>query len=157
MVVQVDGTPAVYPGQLAGLGIVIRRGRTGRVLRSVSLRAPALTCNEAEYQAVIAGLQLALRHYPGLPVRCLTDSRVVVDQLTGRAAVRAPALRPLYNEAVALIQQLPAVELVPIPRELNRLADALAWEALRGRRSISRVGLPPESVELDKHISSEEE
>jgi ribonuclease HI len=135
----VDGAPAPDARTPAGLGIVVRRGRSGPVIRTASLRAPAITCNEAEYQALIAGLRLVLQHYPGLAVRCLTDSRVVVDQLSGRAAVRAAALRPLYAEAVALAARIPAIEFVAVPREANRLADALAWEALYGRRAASRT------------------
>lgn len=130
-----DGAPAPAAGAPAGLGLVVRRGRSGPVLRTASLRAPAATCNEAEYQAVIAGLRLVLRLYPGRPVRCLTDSRVVVDQLAGRASVRAAALRPLHAEAAALARSFAAIEFVAVPRALNRLADALAWEALYGRRA----------------------
>jgi ribonuclease HI len=138
-VLQVDGTPGAAGG-MAGLGIVVR-GARGQVLRTRCYRAPAQTCNEAEYQAVIAGLELMLRHYPEAPVRCLTDSRVVVEQLTGRSAVRAAALKPLHGRALALLRRFARIELVAIPRELNQLADALAWEALRGRQHI--VGFQP--------------
>jgi len=129
VVLQVDGTPGATPDGIAGLGIVVR-GPAGQVLCTHCARAPAHTCNEAEYQALIAGLRFVLRAYPGVPVRCMTDSRVVVDQLTGRAAVRASPLQPLHAEARALVRRFPQIELVAIPRELNRLADALAWEAL---------------------------
>ncbi len=146
--IHVDGAPAPVAGVPAGLGVVVRRGRTGPVIRTASLRAPAATCNEAEYQALIAGLRLALRHYPGQPVRCLTDSRVVVDQLTGRAAVRAAALRPLHAEAATLVRGFATLELVAVPRALNRLADALAWEALYGRRAAGRA-FPMTGTDLD--------
>lgn len=132
-----DGTPGFPPRGVAGLGIVVR-GPEGQVLRTRCARAPARTCNEAEYQALIAGLSFVLRAYPGLPVRCMTDSRVVIDQLTGVAAVHAGPLQPLYAEARALVERCVEIELVAIPRELNQLADALAWEALRGRRRIVR-------------------
>lgn len=93
---------------------------------------PAHTSNAAEYQAVIFGLQVVLGNYGSAALRCLSDSRVVVDQLSGRAAVRAPGLMPLHAQTVALLARLPPVTFVHIPRELNRLADALAWEALLG-------------------------
>jgi ribonuclease HI len=141
--VHVDGAPAPTPGAPAGLGVVVRRGRSGPVLRTASLRAPAATNNEAEYQALIAGMRLALRHFPGRPARFLTDSRVVVDQLTGRASVRANALRPLHAEAAALARDFAAVEFVAVPRLANRLADALAWEALYGRRAAGRARVGP--------------
>ncbi|WP_129674326.1 ribonuclease HI family protein [Candidatus Chloroploca sp. Khr17] len=137
LILQVDGTPGHVPTGTVGLGVVVRSPR-GDVLRTRCLRAAAASCNAAEYQAVIAGLTLMLRLYPGTPVRCLSDSRLVIDQLTGRAAVREEALRALYVQAQALCQQFGQLELVAIPRELNRLADALAWEALGGRMALIR-------------------
>ena len=140
LLLQVDGTPGFPARGVAGLGIVVRR-ENGSLLRTQTARAAAITCNEAEYQALIVGLTLLQRDFPGASARCLTDSRVVVDQLCGRAAVRAPSLASLYAQAQALLATFGAgqIELVSIPRELNRLADALAWEALGGRRSIVRA------------------
>jgi len=135
---QVDGTPGAAPHGIAGIGIVVR-DRAGSVVAWQCARAPALTNNEAEYQAIIAGLELMLERYPGAVVRCLTDSRIAVEQLAGRSAVRAKALQPLHQRASALAQRFDAISFVAIPRELNRLADALAWEALTGRRGIART------------------
>lgn len=42
----------------------------------------------------------------------------------------------LFEQARALCERLSALELIAIPRELNRVADALAWEALGGRQAI---------------------
>ncbi len=137
LLLQVDGTPGFPPRGVAGLGIVVR-GAQGQVLHTRALRAPAVTCNEAEYQALIAGLTFLHQRYPAHPVRCHSDSRVVVDQLTGRCAVRAGPLQPLYAAALALVGLFPNIELLAIPRELNRLADALAWEALGGRTTLVR-------------------
>lgn len=125
---------------MAGLGVVVR-GQRGLILTWRCAQAPAATCNEAEYQAVICGLGLMLERYPGAQVRCLSDSRVVVDQLSGRCPVRAEGLRPLHALAAQLAANIGPVEFVHIPRELNRLADALAWEALGGRQQLA--GLSP--------------
>lgn len=139
LLLQVDGTPGSPPRGVAGLGIVIR-GPRGHVVAWRCAQAPAHSCNEAEYQAVIAGLRLVVERYPGARVSLLSDSRVVIDQLSGRCAVRASALQPLYAEAVALAGRIAEKRLRCIPRELNRLADALAWEALGGRQALSRYG-----------------
>ena len=141
IILQVDGTPGATPRGMAGLGIVMRSLR-GRVLFSRSMCAIATSNNEAEYQAVIAGLTLVLQRFPTAPVRCLTDSRIVVEQLAGRTQVRAPKLVPLHARAVALSQQFVELEFVLIPRELNQLADALAWEALDGRGWLARSARP---------------
>lgn len=137
IILQVDGTPGSAPRGIAGIGIVVRNLR-GRILLSRAMRASAGSNNEAEYQAVIAGLSILLQRFPGTSVRCLTDSRIVVEQLAGRAQVRAPKLIPLHARALVLSQQFVQLEFVLIPRELNQLADALAWEALDGRGWIAR-------------------
>lgn len=132
LLVQVDGATGASPRGVAGLGIVLRNAQ-GVIIDTCVLRAPAQTNNEAEYQALIAGLELARQRYPQATLRCLSDSRVVLEQLLGRSRVRATALKPLHQRATALIAQFTQVELVLIPRDFNRLADALAWEALNGR------------------------
>ncbi len=137
LLVQVDGTPGRVPRGTAGIGIVVRSAN-GRLLTTRSVRAPATTNNEAEYQAIIAGLGLMLRAFPGTPVCCMSDSRIAIDQLNGKAMVRAPALQPLHQRATALAQHVGSVVFCFIPRELNQLADALAWEALDGRGWIVR-------------------
>jgi ribonuclease HI len=135
LILQVDGTPGAQPRGLAGVGAVMR-GTDGRVLLWRCATLPARTNNEAEYQAVIFGLELALRRFPGAALRCLTDSRIVVDQLAGRSAVNAKALQPLHAHTLMLVRRCAKVEFVPIPRALNRLADALAWEAIDGRQGL---------------------
>lgn len=139
LLLQVDGTPGTVQRGIAGLGIVVRN-EVGAVLAWSCERAPAITNNEAEYQAVIAGLIFVSRRYPGSSVRCLTDSRIVVEQLSGRHAVRAAVLQPLHARALEIVRRHGRVTFIAIPRELNRLADALAWEALDGRGWLARVG-----------------
>jgi ribonuclease HI len=127
----VDATPGVLGSGHAGVAAVIRTPG-GAILHWQHGILPAHTSNAAEYQAVIFGLQVVLGTYGSVALRCLSDSRVVVDQLSGRAAVRAPGLIPLHTQTATLLGRFPSVVFVHIPRELNRLADALAWEALLG-------------------------
>ncbi len=137
VIVQVDGTPGLPHSGIAGVGLVVRRAG-GALIRTSCLRVAATTSIEAEYQAVIAGLALAARHYQTAQVRCLSDCQVVVEQILGGNAVRVAHLRPLHARAVELTAQIPRLELGFVPRALNRLADALAWEALEGRAAIVR-------------------
>ena len=139
VLVQVDGTPGGGHGQ-AGLGVIVR-DEQGRVLVWRCSQAAAMTCNEAEYQALLLGLRLVAATYPGLPVRVLTDSRLVAEQMTRRRAGRSEPLRALHAEAVAVCEGMGAVEFVHVPRTVNRLADALAWEALAGTGLLLRKGL----------------
>lgn len=135
LVLQVDGTPGMPPRGIAGLGMVLRQPN-GQLLMWHTARAAAATCNEAEYQALIAGLQWVLEHSPQRVICCLSDSQTVVEQMCGRARVRAGPLQPLHAQATHLAGNFAQISYVAISRELNRLADALAWEALGGRRGI---------------------
>ncbi len=80
-------------------------------------------------------LRLIRRGFPNRRVRCLTDSQLLVEQLRGAAAVRIEPICLLCQTTRALIDQFPpeTFKLVRILCDLNRLADALAWEALDGQ------------------------
>ena len=121
----VDGTPRAERPGVAGVGAVVCTPR-GQVLAWHTDEAPAQTSMEAEYQAVIAGLEFVRRRYRGAQIRCLSDSRVMIEQLNGRYAVRAERLKPLHERASALARQLGRVAFLAIPRDMNGLADALA-------------------------------
>ncbi|MCX7791519.1 MAG: reverse transcriptase-like protein [Chloroflexaceae bacterium] len=82
LLVQVDGTPGSPPRGVAGIGVVVRAPR-GNLICTRCLRAPAATNHEAEYQAVIAGLELMLTLYRGVAVRCMSDSRTEVWRCCG--------------------------------------------------------------------------
>lgn len=135
---QIDGTPGSQPGRSGGAGVIVRDS-DGAVLRWHCAQIAAQTCNEAEYQALITGLALVVREFPGAHVRCLSDSRLVVEQMQGHAAVRVAALADLHGQALRLARACGSVRYVAIPRGWNRLADALAWEAQGGRRRLGRI------------------
>jgi ribonuclease HI len=134
-VLLVDGTPRAERPGVAGVGVVVCTPR-GQVLAWHTAEAPAQTSMEAEYQAVIAGLAFVLQRYAGAQLRCLSDSRVVIEQLNGRYAVRAERLKPLHAQATVLAHQIGQVAFLAIPRDLNGLADALAGLQLAQTRVV---------------------
>jgi len=112
----------------SGVAVVVRNA-AGQILDAASCFLDGMTNNEAEYEALILGLELALaRADPA--VTLLTDSQVVVGQMAGRFAVRDRKLAPRHERASRLLAQLPGAALVFVPRNRNRLADALAAEAM---------------------------
>ena len=118
-------------GDGAGLGVVIR-DTEGDVLALAKRKLPPMTNNEAEYAALVLALEGARRFRPReLEIRM--DSEIVVGQMRGYFAVRSPALKPWHSRACRLVRRFKAVTLRHIPREANRLADALANEALTGQ------------------------
>lgn len=117
-------------GEAAGLGAVVRRP-DGQILAWVTRRMGRMTNNEAEYAALVLGLQAALRFRPQ-ELHCFLDSEIVMGQMRGDFSVHSPALRRWHTRACAAARRLPRVTYTHIPRERNRLADALANEALTG-------------------------
>ncbi|HPH98118.1 MAG TPA: ribonuclease HI family protein [Anaerolineaceae bacterium] len=114
----------------SGLAAVARNTQ-GRICGLWQRRAGAMTNNEAEYAAVWMALnELVHLHLPHVEV--FSDSRVVVDQMTGRASARAPALKMAYARLLALSTRFRDLQFYHIPREHNRLADALANEIVDG-------------------------
>lgn len=108
---------------------VARRAPDGRILETVSRVLPGMTNNEAEYEAFILGLELALARRDAAPI-FLLDSQIVVGQVAGSFAVRDPRLATRHARATRLLAQMPEATVIFIPRERNLLADALAKEAL---------------------------
>lgn len=105
-------------------------------------RVGALTCNEAEYAAVIFALEQTLRFYPATHIEQIavfSDSRVVVDQMNGNAESYAPGMQRARARLQSLTGKFKQVTFTYISREQNRLADALAFEAVTGPPQVSRV------------------
>ena len=87
------------------------------------------TNNQAEYEGAIAALEAAL----GLGADEVTlrmDSQLIVRQLEGRYRVKNPKLIPLHKRLVALRSRFARITVEHVPREKNKVADALANEAL---------------------------
>lgn len=133
LIVETDGAARGNPG-LAGAGIIIK-DENGRRLETIGEFLGVTTNNQAEYRALIAGLQAVARHQPA-NVTVRMDSELVVKQMNGQYKVRHPELLPLYAQAVELAAQLPGITFQYVPREQNRGADQVANIAIdsRGRR-----------------------
>jgi ribonuclease HI len=87
------------------------------------------TNNVAEYRAVIAGLERAVEL--GLSrVEVVSDSELVVKQMTGVYRIKNKALLDLSLEAKALERQIGSVTYRAVKREQNELADGLVNAAL---------------------------
>jgi ribonuclease HI len=98
----------------------------GRVLASIAEGIGIATNNVAEYTAALEGLRRAadLRARSAL-VRA--DSKLLIEQLSGRWRVKNPTLIRLHGEVRAVLRRFPGgVTFEHVPRELNREADKLA-------------------------------
>ncbi|MGZ3254431.1 MAG: reverse transcriptase-like protein, partial [Burkholderiaceae bacterium] len=85
--------------------------------------------NEAEYLALIAVLEEAVRIQPDKLV-VYGDSRVVIDEMNSVTGIASNTLKDLSEQAKRLVAQLDAVSLHWTPREKNAVADALSQRGL---------------------------
>ena len=122
-----DGAARGNPGP-AGLGLVLEDDEGMRLWGGHRYLGTA-TNNQAEYLALIEGLQQAARWKPDR-LEVYMDSQLVVEQLGGRYRVKNAELRPLHARAVALLAGFREAVVSHVPRERNRGADALANRAI---------------------------
>ena len=123
----VDGGSRGNPGPAAIAGCLLNS--EGELQEEFSDTIGIATSNVAEYQALIAGLELALdRQIRKLTVH--SDSELVCRQLTGRYKVKDANMRGYHTQATALLEQFQEVEIKCIRREENAPADRLVNEAL---------------------------
>jgi orotate phosphoribosyltransferase len=128
VVVEADGGSRGNPGP-AGFGAVVLDPSTGAVLAQRSGFIGVATNNVAEYRGLIAGLTAA-EELGATQVAVRMDSKLVVEQMSGRWQVKHPDLRALAREASELRVGFETISFEWIPRELNKEADRLANEAM---------------------------
>jgi len=122
-----DGGARGNPGP-AAYGYVLEAD-DGTVLAAEGATIGVATNNVAEYRAVIAGLERAVElALPELEV--VSDSELLVKQMTGEYRVKNEALRELSLEAARLARRIGSVTYTAVRREHNELADRLVNEAL---------------------------
>ncbi len=130
LVVEADGGSRGNPGP-AAYGAVVTAG-DGTVLRELAEAIGTATNNVAEYRGLLAGLAAAHAIDPAAEVEARLDSRLVVEQMSGRWRIKD-------DELAALAQRVRAahtpglVRYSWVPREQNVRADRLLNEALDGR------------------------
>jgi len=131
--VEFDGASKSNPGP-SGCGAALYDSSTGAMVGQVSrFMGTNLTNNQAEYGGLIAGLQEAkARGYDRVEVQ--GDSKLVVNQVLGAWAVRNEGLQPYHAEATALKGHFKEFVARQVPREHNKVADALSNDAVNAWR-----------------------
>jgi broad specificity phosphatase PhoE/ribonuclease HI len=127
LTVEADGGSRGNPGP-AGYGALVREG--AQVLAERAASIGRTTNNVAEYRGLIAGLEAAAELDPHADIDVRMDSKLVVEQMSGRWKVKHPDMRPLASRASELVRRFPHVSFTWIPRSKNAAADRLANEAM---------------------------
>ena len=127
VVIHSDGASRNNPGP-AAIGATIK-DEQGRLLATISRSIGRATNNQAEYRAVIAALEKAIK-LGARQIELNLDSELVVKQVTGRYRVKNEALKPLFDRVKKLLGSLEGFSIRHIPRQQNQEADRLANNAL---------------------------
>jgi probable phosphoglycerate mutase len=128
LIVEADGGARGNPGP-AGYGAVVRDAATGAVLVEVAEFIGTASNNVAEYRGAIAGLREAAGIDPHAAVEVRLDSKLVVEQMSGRWQIKHAGLRDLAREARSVLAP-GQVAYTWVPRADNRRADRLVNEVL---------------------------
>ena len=131
LVVHVDGGARGNPGP-AAIGVVVS-DPGGVVIEEVAERIGVATNNVAEYRALLRGLELAAAR-GARELELVNDSELVARQLTGAYKVKHPAMKPLYEQAMAGLRGFERWRIRSVPRAENAHADMLVNAALDGSR-----------------------
>ncbi|MGX1474245.1 UNVERIFIED_CONTAM: broad specificity phosphatase PhoE/ribonuclease HI [Streptomyces canus] len=139
-IVEADGGSRGNPGP-AGYGCVVLDAATGETLVETYEYLGVVTNNVAEYRGLLAGLRAAHDLDPSATVHVRMDSKLVVEQMSGRWKIKHPDMKPLALEAGRVFPP-GLVTYEWIPREQNKRADRLANEAMDSEGSASSVRQP---------------
>ncbi|OGO44838.1 MAG: hypothetical protein A2137_05010 [Chloroflexi bacterium RBG_16_58_8] len=127
LIINTDGAARGNPGP-AAIGVTLKDD-AGNTVSRISRAIGVTTNNQAEYQAVIAGLARAVT-LGARNVILRSDSELVVQQITGRYKVKNTVLRGLYVKVFKIASSLDSFSISYVPREHNYEADYLANQAL---------------------------
>ncbi|MFD3418609.1 bifunctional RNase H/acid phosphatase [Streptomyces decoyicus] len=128
LIVEADGGSRGNPGP-AGYGAVVLDPETGEALAEAAEFIGTATNNVAEYKGLVAGLRAAHALDPQARIRVRMDSKLVVEQMSGRWKIKHPDMKPLAAEAGSVFPP-GQVTYEWIPRAQNKHADRLANEAM---------------------------
>jgi probable phosphoglycerate mutase len=126
--IEADGGSRGNPGP-AGYGAVVRSADRSTVLAESKQAIGRATNNVAEYRGLIAGLDDALK-LGATEAAVFLDSKLLVEQMSGRWKVKHPDLVELHAQARKLASRFDRVSFAWHPRERNSHADRLANEAM---------------------------
>lgn len=124
LIIEADGGSRGNPG-VAASGSVVIDAASGEVLAEVGRYLGHATNNVAEYTALIEGIRKAIAIDPDAELHVRMDSKLVIEQMSGRWKIKHPDMAELAAQARALLTGTP-VRFEWVPRLQNSRADRVA-------------------------------
>ena len=128
LTLRTDGACWGNPGP-AAIGVSLEDS-SGHTVSSFSKYIGRATNNQAEYRALIAGLEeasrLGVQH-----IQIKLDSELIELQIKGKYKVRHPAIKPLFEQAINLLSHFDSYHISRASRYENESAHNLAQSALK--------------------------
>lgn len=131
MITYTDGGARGNPGPSA-IGVVVKDSATGQNISAFGRYIGNTTNNQAEYQALVAAMEEAIKH-GATEVHCFLDSELIVKQMNREYRVRDVNLQVHFVKIWNMAQTLKSATFTHIPRAKNKEADALVNQALDAR------------------------
>jgi len=146
LLIEADGGSRGNPGP-AGSGAVLIDFDSGIILAEIALFIGVATNNIAEYRAVLAAIELANEIAPDAKILVRMDSKLVVEQMSGRWKIKNEGMQDMSSQMMKAIGSR-QISFEWIPREKNSKADSLANEAMDAETTVIRkfVGEPGTST-----------
>lgn len=152
VVIEADGGSRGNPGP-AGYGAVVWTEDRATVLAEAKQAIGRATNNVAEYRGLIAGLDDAL-NLGATEAAVYLDSKLLVEQMSGRWKVKHPDLIELHTEARNRARRFERISYSWIPRERNTHADRLANEAMDAAAEVTGVTEKPEPAQQSAPVET---
>lgn len=128
LIINTDGGARGNPGP-AGVGVVIHDADTSEFLEEHSRSLGVTTNNQAEYRAVIFGLERAIK-LGASEVEVISDSELLIKQANMEYKVKNPEIAKRFLEMKNLCTQIGRCRFRHVKREKNKRADCLANAAM---------------------------
>lgn len=152
LVIEADGGSRGNPG-VAGSGTVVYSDNKAEVLKEIAyVVGTKATNNVAEYRGLLEGLKAA-RELGATSVDVYMDSKLVVEQMSGRWKIKHPDMKVLAIEAKEIASEIGSVSYTWIPREKNKRADALSNVAMDAAAAGKPVGVVEDSASVSSASS----
>ncbi|MDO5511406.1 bifunctional RNase H/acid phosphatase [Corynebacterium sp.] len=140
VIVYADGGSRGNPG-VAGSGAVVYAADGSTVLRDVVyVVGTKATNNVAEYHGMLRGLEAA-RDLGARSVEVYMDSKLVVEQMSGRWKIKHPDMQALAREARGVMESFDSVTFTWVARAKNSVADALSNQAMDAAAAGAQPGI----------------